>query len=440
MLLAGCQSLIVTEITVELPTLHSGQIGAFRLKGPDGKPARFKAIRCGRRWGKSKLAQMVAADRLMRGQIVGYFTPAYKYQTEIYDELLTMLRPVVKSASKTEGIIRCITGGRIEFWTLENDSAGRSRKYHHVFIDEAAFTKPNMMDIWNRAIQPTLLDFQGSATALSNANGVDMENFFWRICNEPEHGFVEYHAPTSSNPYMPQAELIRLQQERPPLVWKQEYLAEFVDWSGSQFFSLESLLEENAPVEWPTKSAGVFAVIDSATKTGKDNDGTAVIYCARGVLGSKHELIILDYDIQQIEGALLEHWLPNVFMRLEEMAKTCGAQMGSLGVWIEDKASGMVLLQQGARRGWPTHAIESKLTSVGKAERAISVSGYVYQGKVKFSRQAYEKTLNYKGSTRNHLMHQVLTFTLSIKDQGEDDLLDAFCYSIAIALGNQEGF
>jgi len=437
---ADCPNLVVTEITVTLPTLHSGQMGAYNLRDAEGKSARFKAIRCGRRWGKSKLAQTTAADRILRGQIVGYFTPAYKYQTEIYDELLELLRPVVKTSSKTEGLIRCITGGRIEFWTLENDSAGRSRKYHHVFIDEAAFTKPNMMDIWNRAIQPTLLDFQGSATALSNANGVDPDNFFWRICNEPEHGFTEFHAPTSSNPYMPQSELIRLQAERPPLVWKQEYLAEFVDWSGSQFFSLDSLLHEGQPVEYPTQSAAVFAVVDSATKTGRENDGTAVIYCARSIIGSKHELVILDYDIQQIEGALLEHWLPSVFARCEELANTCRAQMGSLGVWIEDKASGMVLLQQGARRGWPTHSIESKLTSLGKAERAISVSGYVYQGKVKLSRHAYEKTVVYKGATRNHLMQQVLTFTIGIKDQGEDDLLDAFCYSIAIALGNNDGY
>jgi hypothetical protein len=431
----------MSEILVNLPELHAGQVGAFKMLGANGKPARFRAIRCGRRWGKSALAKVLASDRILKGRIQGYFVPAYKYQTEIYDELLDMLRPVVKSHNKTEGIIRCITGGRIEFWTLENDSAGRSRKYHDVYIDEAAFTKPNMMDIWNRAIQPTLLDYKGTATALSNANGVDPDNFFWRICNEPEHGFVEFHAPTSSNPYMPQDELVRLEAERPPLVWKQEYLAEFVDWSGTQFFKLENLLNENgAPVEYPTQCAGVFAVIDTATKTGKTNDGTAVIFCARGAYGMKPELTILDYEICQIEGALLEHWLPGIFSRLEGFAAQCGAQIGNLGVWIEDKASGMVLLQQGVRRGWNTHSIDSKLTSLGKAERAISVSGYVHQGKVKFSRPVYEKTMIYKGAARNHLMQQVLTFTLGVKDMGEDDLLDAFCYSVAIALGNQEGF
>jgi len=59
---------------------------------------------------------------------------------------------------------------------------------------------------------------------------------------------------------------------------------------------------------------------------------------------------------------------------------------------------------------------------------------------VKVSQFAYDKMVNYKGSTRNHMLNQVLTFTIGIKDQGEDDLLDAFCYAVAIALGNNEGF
>jgi len=430
----------MVSLSITLPVLHTGQIEAYYLRGPDGKPARFRAIRCGRRWGKTVYAQTLASDLAIRGQFVGYFTPAYKYQSEVYNELMETLGPVIKSASKNDGVIRTKTGGRIEFWTLENESAGRSRKYHHALIDEAAFTKPNMIDIWNRAIQPTLLDYSGSATALSNTNGVDQDNFFWKICNEPEHGFTEFHAPTSSNPFMPQDELVRLQKERPPLVWKQEYMAEFVDWSGNQFFSLESMLVEGLPVSYPVNCSGVFAVIDSATKTGKDNDGTAVVYCAVNRSAFGHPLVILDYDIKQIEGALLEHWLPSVFERCEELAKECKAQVGSLGVWIEDKASGMVLLQQGARRGWATNAIDSKLTSVGKSERAISVSGYVYRGMVKVSQFAYDKMVNYKGSTRNHMLNQVLTFTIGIKDQGEDDLLDAFCYAVAIALGNNEGF
>jgi hypothetical protein len=55
----------------------------------------------------------------------------------------------------------------------------------------------------------------------------------------------------------------------------------------------------------------VFAVIDTAVKTGTDNDGTAVTFFGY----DEHApipLVILDWDIDQIEGAVLESWLPSV--------------------------------------------------------------------------------------------------------------------------------
>jgi Metallo-beta-lactamase superfamily len=64
-------------------------------------------------------------------------------------------------------------------------------------------------------------------------------------------------------------------------------------------------------------------------------------------------LVILDWDIDQIEGAVLESWLPSVFSRLEGLARLCGARMGSIGAFIEDKSAGMILLQQALRRGMP---------------------------------------------------------------------------------------
>ena len=76
------------------------------------------------------------------------------------------------------------------------------------------------------------------------------------------------------------AELIR---DNDPLVYQQEYLAEFVDWAGVAFF-------------------------------------------ARDKLSRRAPLLILDWDIAQIEGALLETWLPMVFERLEELSRLCGAR------------------------------------------------------------------------------------------------------------------
>ena len=132
---------------------------------------------------------------------------------------------------------------------------------------------------------------------------------------------------------------------------------------------------------------------------------------------------------------------PNVFERLEELARLCGARYGALGAWIEDKNSETILLQQAIRRNWTAHPIESKLTAMGKDERAISVSEYVYRGNVKYTDCAFNKTTVYKRKSRNHLVEQVESFRIGDKDKRlENDLLDTFCYGIAIGLGNNEGF
>jgi hypothetical protein len=104
------------------------------------------------------------------------------------------------------------------------------------------------------------------------------------------------------------------------------------------------------------------------SKTGTDHDATAVTFFALDNLSRRAPLLILDWDIAQIEGALLETWLPMVFDRLEELSRLCGGRHGSVGVWIEDKNSGTILLQQAIRRQWPATAIDSKLTAVSQAE------------------------------------------------------------------------
>ena len=108
---------------------------------------------------------------------------------------------------------------------------------------------------------------------------------------------------------------------------------------------------------------------------------------------------------------------------------------------IEDKNSGTILLQQARRRGMHAEAIESKLTAMGKDKRALSVSGYVHRGNVKYTEYAFNKTTVYKRKSRNHLGDQIESFRIGDKDnQREDDLLDTFCYGIALALGDGSGF
>ncbi|WP_343743363.1 hypothetical protein [Herbaspirillum huttiense] len=420
---------------VKLQKFHAGQKNIYRNRGEQ------TVIRCGRRFGKTTMFETSAANFATHQKRCGWFAPTYKLVLPSYNRILAMLRPIVKSSSRIDGIIELETGGAIEFWTLVDEDAGRSRFYDEVFIDEASLVKKGLRDIWEQSIAPTLLDRGGNAWMAGTPKGIDDENYFYQACIDPKLGWKEFHAPTSANPMLDAARVAALKDKYPPLVYQQEYLAEFVDWSGAAFFSLDKLTQNGAGVEMPQHCDYVFAVIDSAMKDGTENDGTAVIYFAV----SRHfgiPLTILDWDIIQINSDMLTVWLPNVFHNLEHFAKMTKARQGSVGAFIEDKASGITLNQHSERMGYPGHAIEGDITNIGKDGRALAASGPVFRDEVKIAKPAFEKVKEYKNQSKNHLIAQVCGYRIGDKDAHKraDDLADCFTYGVIIGLNGSEGF
>jgi hypothetical protein len=97
--------------------------------------------------------------------------------------------------------------------------------------------------------------------------------------------------------------------------------------------------------------------------------------------------------------------------------------------------------------GWPHDPCRlpsrhrARIDGERKDERAIAASPYVHREAIKYSDYAFNKVVLYKGKSRNHLLDQVESFRVGDKKSDrEDDLLDTFCYGIALALGNSEGF
>ena len=431
---------------INLLKLHAGQQGIYNQFPRNN--CGFRAIgRAGRRFGKTKLLETTAANWVLNGLKVGWFSPLYKYITPSFRQISRVLAPAKRSSSATALEFETVTGGIFEGWSLENEDAGRSRDYDWVIIDEGGLVLKGLGEIWETAILPTLLDRNGNAIMTGTPKGISENSFFWSVANTEKYGnWTQFHAPSYANPHLSSVALEEFKRQLSPLAYQQEILAEFVDWSGEAFFAGNNLLVENSdgsysPATFPQRCDYVFAVIDTALKTGKENDCTAVTYFAHDKY-TGHPLTVLDWDLAQIEGATLLTWLPSVFRRLEELAKDCGARTGMAGAFVEDKGSGTVLIQHAKARGWPAEAIPSKLTAIGKDERAMSVSGHVASGSVKISDQAWNKTLSVKGATRNHLWEQVTSYHLADPDAAKraDDLFDTFVYGIAISLGDNSGF
>jgi hypothetical protein len=64
------------------------------------------------------------------------------------------------------------------------------------------------------------------------------------------------------------------------------------------------------------------------------------------------------------------------------------------------------------------------------------------QGKVKLSDCAFNKVINYKGTSKNHWLSQVTNFRPGDPNASKraDDALDTFTSGLCLGLGNGDGF
>jgi hypothetical protein len=174
---------------ISLGQLHSGQVKALWAL----QPHPLKALRCGRRFGKTEFAKNWIAPGLVQREECAWFAPQHMMWIEVYLDLVQTLSPLLDASSRAPPVIRLSNGGRIDFWSLENRIAGRGRRYRRIVIDEAAFTKngdnrsdDSMMALWEKAIKPTLIDYAGEVLVCSNSAGKNPDNFFYNICTDPQ--------------------------------------------------------------------------------------------------------------------------------------------------------------------------------------------------------------------------------------------------------------
>lgn len=81
---------------------------------------------------------------------------------EVWREAVRTFAPILSRRNIQERRLEFITGGLLEFWSLDNPDVARGRKYRRIIVDEAAMV-PSLMDVWQYALRPTLADYQGDA-------------------------------------------------------------------------------------------------------------------------------------------------------------------------------------------------------------------------------------------------------------------------------------
>lgn len=197
--------------------------------------ARFKVVVCGRRFGKTELAiDKIGHDANTQHLPYAYFAPTYKMLAEVWRDMKYTLLPAIANKSEQEKRIIMHGGGIIDCWSWDNPDAARGRKYAGVVLDE--FSLNSNPQFWTAVVRPTLTDYRGWAWFLGTPKG---RNAFWQLY---QHGldptatdWQSWTFPTAANPFIDKDEIAAARHELPEDIFRQEYLAEFLEGEGQVF-------------------------------------------------------------------------------------------------------------------------------------------------------------------------------------------------------------
>ncbi len=209
-------------LTVDLLPLHDAQRAIFEC------PARFRVACCGRRFGKGVEAVNEELSAALRGGNVWHIAPAYP-DAAIHWRLLRYVAQQIPGVTVREADMMVQTRQRGYVQIKSANSGLRGEGLDLVAVDEAAHIA-DLDVIWHEALRPALSDRQGRAVFYSTPNGLNAFYDLFTLGLDPsERDWVAFHYPTAANPHIAASEIEAARTSLPDRVFRQEYLAEFVE-------------------------------------------------------------------------------------------------------------------------------------------------------------------------------------------------------------------
>jgi hypothetical protein len=207
--------------------------------------ARFRVVAAGRRSGKTLLA---AAETMRRAAESGgdwhaYWVGAEHTHADTAFRLIDDAVPerFIARRNRSPPRIHEFDNGATVTYQTAGGGANVSVGLNWVVCDEAAKDFPE--HVWTGELRPTLSDRDGDAMFISTPDGKDwFFRSYQRGHDETADSWASWRWPTTANPHVDDTEVNAARKELPERIFRQEYLAEFVDESGGVFEELDARL------------------------------------------------------------------------------------------------------------------------------------------------------------------------------------------------------
>lgn len=195
--------------------------------------AKYYVCNIGRQFGKSLLGENQSLYWLIndKGCSVGWVSPIYKQCKKVYDELK---RATISSGlfqyNDTDLVIKGF-GSKLQFFSAERPDNIRGNTFDYLICDEFDFMKSNT---WEEVLQPTVLVKGKKVVFISTPRGKRMM-YKLSLLRHSDERYKYFQFSSYDNPMIDPKEIDSIKQTIPEHIFRQEYLAEFIDGSSGLF-------------------------------------------------------------------------------------------------------------------------------------------------------------------------------------------------------------
>lgn len=200
-------------------------------------PARFKVVAAGRRMGKTyaSIASLAYHARQPNSKCM-YVAPSYRMSKQIvWEDLKELLRNVnwLKKVNESELTCTLVNNSIIMLRSADNADSIRGIGVDYVVIDEAADISE---EAWTAVIRPTLSDRQGHALIIGSPKG---RNWFFDLYSNAKQlkDWESWQFTTAEGGNVQPEEIEAAKQDMDERTFQQEYLAQFVTYSGIIYYA-----------------------------------------------------------------------------------------------------------------------------------------------------------------------------------------------------------
>lgn len=301
------------EITAFTPHPKQRELLMSVINGSE----KYHVASIGRQFGKSMLAENLALYWGINDapcQIL-WVSPVYSQANKVQKEIMSAIggTALVKSNNYSTNEIELATGSIIYFRSAERYDNIRGMTLDYCIVDEAGFIKD---DAWREAIKPTLLVRGKKVLFISTPKGKNWFYDLYQYGTSPDYpNYRSYKGSSYDTPFIDEQEIEEARRTVPEKVFRQEYLAEFLDGGGEVFANLSQIAILDT---YPTPEGRCYAGLD----IGKQEDYTVLT-----IMDQKGRVVDIYRDNQNQWHTMIKE----VVSRLKRFNASCMVEVNGVG-------------------------------------------------------------------------------------------------------------